>query len=179
MSGAPPNSQGAGRHGLLLHRGGCTRVADRWWLMYDFDLCSHPSFSKAVPTRICCRPLWAGLGGRVRAPTGCFPQHPNAEQQPACSELCTAQFGFQEPGTNEEIKKFAAGRGFTGALQVASSVDLNCCASAAPFVRLTSWAAHASAHAGAHPRTHPTHPIHAHIPHPRPHPHRRGHDADG
>lgn len=24
------------------------------------------------------------------------------------------QFGFQEPGTNEEIKKFAADRGFTG-----------------------------------------------------------------
>lgn len=27
-----------------------------------------------------------------------------------------AQFGFQEPGTNEEIKEFAASKGFTGIL---------------------------------------------------------------
>jgi len=36
------------------------------------------------------------------------------------SIFLSPQFGFQEPGSNEEIKAFAAAKGFTGMYQLAS-----------------------------------------------------------
>ena len=65
--------------------------------------------------------MWSGeLGKTVHFVRACLPL-----QGPQPTALCNSawpssacspwpQFGFQEPGTNEEIKKFAADRGFTG-----------------------------------------------------------------